>query len=55
VAKKPKPKPPRTAAGAGEYDPAEGGKFEPTTKAKPYGGIAKPGDPHAGHGHKGKT
>ena len=42
-------KPPRTAVGAGTYDPRKGGKVKPTTKAKP------PGDPHAGHGHKGKT
>lgn len=32
---------------AGTYDPKKGGKFKPTTKAKP------PGNPHEGHGHKG--
>lgn len=41
---------PKSKVGAGKPDPKKGNKVQPTTKAKPPAG-----NPHKGHGHKGKT
>lgn len=39
---------------AGTFDPKKGGKFEPTTKAKPYGGAGGKGSPDHGSPGEGK-